>query len=56
MEKQSGAELLQIGEREFAISNPGKLLFPQAGLTKLDLVPLLPGRRAGRGARRRWPA
>jgi bifunctional non-homologous end joining protein LigD len=31
-------ELLEIAGREVAISNPGKLLFPQAGLTKLDLV------------------
>ncbi len=31
-------ELLQIAGREVAISNPGKLYFPEAGLTKLDLV------------------
>jgi bifunctional non-homologous end joining protein LigD len=31
-------ELLQIESREVAVSNPGKLLFPQAKLTKLDLV------------------
>jgi DNA ligase D-like protein (predicted polymerase) len=31
-------ELLEIAGREVAISNPGKLLFPQARLTKLDLV------------------
>jgi len=29
---------LQIGDRELVISSPDKLLFPQAGLTKLDLV------------------
>ncbi|MGE5639135.1 MAG: non-homologous end-joining DNA ligase [Clostridia bacterium] len=31
-------EVLEIGGRPVAVSNPGKLLFPQAGLTKLDLV------------------
>jgi len=31
-------EVLEVAGREVAISNPGKLLFPQAGLTKLDLV------------------
>jgi DNA ligase D-like protein (predicted polymerase) len=31
-------EVLEIAGREVAISNPGKLLFPQARLTKLDLV------------------
>ena len=31
-------ELLQIEGREIAISNPGKVFFPQPGYTKLDLV------------------
>src|SRR6187401_3873074 len=31
-------ELLTIAGREVAISNPGKVLFPEAGYTKLDLV------------------
>lgn len=31
-------ELLSIGGREVPISNPGKVLFPAAGHTKLDLV------------------
>jgi DNA ligase D-like protein (predicted polymerase) len=31
-------ELLQIEGREVAISNPGKIFFPQRGHTKLDLV------------------
>jgi DNA ligase D-like protein (predicted polymerase) len=31
-------ELLQAGGREIAISNPGKVLFPQPGYTKLDLA------------------
>lgn len=30
--------LLEIGGREVAISNPRKVLFPEAGYTKLDLV------------------
>jgi bifunctional non-homologous end joining protein LigD len=38
MAKPSTSELLQVAGREVAISSPGKLLFPQAGLTKLDLV------------------
>jgi DNA ligase D-like protein (predicted polymerase) len=29
---------VKIGAREVAVSNPGKLLFPEAGITKLDLV------------------
>jgi bifunctional non-homologous end joining protein LigD len=31
-------ELLVVGGREVPISNPGKVLFPQAGYTKRDLV------------------
>ena len=31
-------EILQIGDREVAISNPDKVYFPRAGHTKLDLV------------------
>jgi bifunctional non-homologous end joining protein LigD len=31
-------ELLVVGGREVPISNPGKLLFPEAGYTKRDLV------------------
>jgi DNA ligase D-like protein (predicted polymerase) len=31
-------ELLQVGGREVAISNPTKVLFPEAGYTKLDVV------------------
>jgi len=31
-------ELLGVGGREVPISNPGKVLFPQAGYTKRDLV------------------
>jgi bifunctional non-homologous end joining protein LigD len=31
-------ELLSVGGREVAISNPGKILFPERGYTKLDLA------------------
>src|SRR5512132_4230441 len=31
-------ELLEIDGREIEVSNPGKVLFPDAGYTKLDLV------------------
>ena len=31
-------ELLMVAGREVAISNPGKVLFPQPGYTKLDLA------------------
>ena len=31
-------EVLTIGDRDVAISNPSKVLFPEGGLTKLDLV------------------
>jgi DNA ligase D-like protein (predicted polymerase) len=55
MAKQAAAELLRIGEREIAISSPGKLLFPEAGLTKLDLVryylAVAPGALRGAGGR-----
>jgi len=32
------AELLVVGGREVSISNPHKVLFPEAGHTKLDLA------------------
>jgi DNA ligase D-like protein (predicted polymerase) len=48
-------ELLTIGDREVAISNPGKVLFPQAGFTKLDLaryyLSVAPGALRGAGGR-----
>jgi bifunctional non-homologous end joining protein LigD len=31
-------EVVKVGGREIQVSNPGKVLFPQAGHTKLDLV------------------
>ena len=36
--KKAQPELVVIGGREVAISNPDKVLFPDAGYTKLDLV------------------
>jgi DNA ligase D-like protein (predicted polymerase) len=38
MKKTAAAEVLVIAGREVAISNPGKVLFPEPKLTKLDLV------------------
>jgi DNA ligase D-like protein (predicted polymerase) len=38
MPSHGDKELLEIDGREVAISNPGKVLFPEAGYTKLDLV------------------
>jgi bifunctional non-homologous end joining protein LigD len=34
----AGKEILEIAGREVAISNPGKIYFPEAGITKLELV------------------
>jgi DNA ligase D-like protein (predicted polymerase) len=33
-----GAEVLRVSGRDISISNPGKVLFPEPGYTKLDLV------------------
>jgi DNA ligase D-like protein (predicted polymerase) len=38
MPSRAEQELVTIAGREVAISNPGKVLFPQPGYTKLDLV------------------
>jgi bifunctional non-homologous end joining protein LigD len=38
MGAQNDREILTVAGREVAISNPGKLLFPQSGHTKLDLA------------------
>jgi DNA ligase D-like protein (predicted polymerase) len=38
MSKDAEKILLTVSGREVAISNPGKVLFPQAGFTKLDVV------------------
>src|SRR5258708_8852979 len=36
--KTSEHEILSVDGREIAVSNPRKVLFPQAGYTKLDVV------------------
>jgi bifunctional non-homologous end joining protein LigD len=38
MAKTADREILSVAGREVAISNPGKILFPQPGSTKRDLV------------------
>jgi len=38
MSSEREAEILDVGGREVAISNPQKVLFPQPGYTKLDLA------------------
>jgi DNA ligase D-like protein (predicted polymerase) len=38
MPSHSEREVLTVAGREVVISNPGKVLFPQAGFTKLDLA------------------
>ena len=49
------AELLVVAGREISISNPGKVLFPEAGYTKLDLaryyLAVAPGALRGAGGR-----
>src|SRR3954471_18203483 len=38
MARQPEQEVLSVGGRDVAISNPHKVLFPEAGYTKLDLA------------------
>src|SRR5215217_5513463 len=38
MAPQADREVLTVAGQEVSISNPNKVLFPQAGYTKLDLV------------------
>jgi DNA ligase D-like protein (predicted polymerase) len=38
MAAQIEREVLDVGGREVAVTNPGKLYFPEAGITKLELV------------------
>ncbi|HEX6321036.1 MAG TPA: DNA primase, partial [Burkholderiales bacterium] len=38
MARREEREVLRIGDREVSISHPGKVLFPKAGHTKLDVV------------------
>ena len=55
MAARKDQELITIGDREVTISNPAKILFPQAGFTKLDLVryylAVAPGALRGSGDR-----
>ena len=46
-------ERLSVAGREIAVSNPGKVLFPQRGFTKLDLVRYYLAVADGRAARTR---
>ena len=50
---KSAAEILEIDGHEVRVSSPDKVVFPEPGLTKLDLVRVLPRRRRRRAARRR---
>ncbi len=38
MAAKAKAEILEVSGREVRVSNPGKVYFPDAGITKLDLV------------------
>ena len=38
MPTRTPQELIHVGNREVSVSNPGKVLFPAAGFTKLDVV------------------
>src|SRR5262245_34448092 len=38
MQDETEREVLTVAGRDVAISNPAKVLFPQAGYTKLDLA------------------
>jgi bifunctional non-homologous end joining protein LigD len=55
MGKAVDQELVQVDGREIVVSHPGKLLFPEAGLTKRDLVryylAVAPGALRGAGGR-----
>ena len=38
MAKKAEVTVLSVAGREVSVSNPNKVLFPEAGYTKLDLV------------------
>ena len=48
MSGKTPQEIVDAGGREVTVTNPAKVLFPQAGHARLDLGALLPG---GRGRR-----
>ena len=56
MPSKTQREILDVKGREVAISNPSKVLFPEAGYTKLDLVRyyLAVADGALRAAQRAW--
>ena len=56
MASRAEHELLEVAGREVAISNPRKVLFPQAGYTKLDLARVLHRGLGRRDSRRGQPA
>ena len=41
----AGPLSLDVGGRTVSVTHPDKVVFPEPGLTKLDLIRLLPGRR-----------
>ncbi|HEY0886336.1 MAG TPA: non-homologous end-joining DNA ligase [Ramlibacter sp.] len=55
MARQPDSVTLQVDGRDLVVSHPGKILFPDAGLTKLDLVnyylAVAPGALRGAGGR-----
>ncbi|MCA9517545.1 MAG: hypothetical protein KC635_21540, partial [Myxococcales bacterium] len=53
--KKSDAEILEVAGREVRVTHPGKIYFPDAGLTKMDIVQhyLAMGEGALRGVRGR---
>ena len=38
MARDTGSETLTVAGRDVTVTNPGKVLFPEAGFTKLDLA------------------
>lgn len=55
MARQPDSVTVQVDGRDLHVSHPGKILFPDAGLTKLDLVnyylAVAPGALRGAGGR-----
>ena len=53
---ESHKQIFSLGGHEVALSNPEKIYFPKAGITKRELVAVLPRGRGGRAARGRAAA
>jgi DNA ligase D-like protein (predicted polymerase) len=55
MARDTGSETLTVAGRDVTVTNPGKVLFPEAGFTKLDLaryyLAVAPGALQGSGDR-----